>query len=113
MKQIPISACEICSQLGDVETSFEKWGWEEQTRRLPAAASRLEPVGSLDSYDAERHHIRRCPICGTLYRYDWTYEYLANGSEDEETLTRLTPAQAQAYLSGDPSPFTDDEKGEA
>ena len=98
MTHISIGDCEICSQLDEVETSFEKWGWEEQTRRLPPAAGRLIPVDALDSYDAERHHVERCPICGTFYRYDWTYEYLSNGSEDEETLTRLTPTEARQYL---------------
>lgn len=95
---ISIGDCEICGQLADVETSFEKWGWEEQTRRLPPAAGRLIPFELLDSYEAERHHVRRCPICRVFYRYDWTYEYLSNGSEDEETLARLTPTQARAYL---------------
>jgi hypothetical protein len=83
------SACTICSRLQDVETSFTKYGWEEQDRPLPPEAGLLEPVEALDTYDKERHHVRRCPLCGMLYQYDWTYEYLVNGSEDEETLTRL------------------------
>jgi hypothetical protein len=82
-------ACEICSRLGQVETSYTKFGWEQDDRPLPPEASRLEPVEPLDSYEKERHHIRRCPLCGMLYQYDWTYEYLVNGSEDEEVLTRL------------------------
>ena len=40
----------------------------------------------------------RCPVCGIYYQYRCTYEYLVNGSEDEETLTRLTPSQARAFL---------------
>lgn len=38
-------------------------------------------------------------MCGTFYRYDWTYEYLVNGSEDDETLARLTPTEARQLLS--------------
>jgi hypothetical protein len=93
------SECEICNQLKDLETSFAKWGWEEMDRPLPQAAARLTPGESLDGYDRERRHLRRCPICGTAYLFEWSYEYLVNGSEDEEVLTRLTQAQAEAYLS--------------
>ena len=87
-----IDGCEICSELRAAETSFYKWGWEENDRPLPAAAARLVPAEEIDSYERERHHLKRCPLCGTLYLYEWTYEYLANGSEDEERLTRLPPA---------------------
>ena len=86
---LPISECEICRELRDVETSYYKWGWDEQDRPLPPAAARLVPVEEVDSYEKERHHLKRCPLCGTLYQYDWTYEYLSNGSEDEERLVRL------------------------
>lgn len=47
---------------------------------------------------SDEHHVRRCPLCGTYYQYDWSHEYLVNGSEDEEVLTRLTPAQARRFL---------------
>ena len=36
--------------------------------------------------------------CGTYYLYRTDYEYLVNGSEDEEYLTRLTEEQAAGYL---------------
>lgn len=94
----PTGACEICSKLSDVETSFYKYGWDDMDRPLPAEASRLEPVGPIDSYERERNHLRRCPVCGTYYHYTWSYEYLVNGSEDEEVLTRLTPEQAGRLL---------------
>lgn len=97
-RRITIADCEICRSLCDVETSFSKWGWDEFTRSLPVAASRLVPVENASSSDVERHQVRRCPICGTFYQYDQSYEYLVNGSEDEEVLTRLTPAQARRYL---------------
>jgi len=93
-----LSDCEICSRLAEVETSFAKYGSDDAARPLPPEAARLTPVGDLATLDAE-HHVRRCPLCGMLYRYDWSYEYLVNGSEDEELLVRLTPDEARAWLS--------------
>lgn len=95
---IPIAACEICSALDEVETSFSKYGWDDMDRPLPPAAARLEFFKALDAYDAERHHIKRCPVCGIFYEYHLTYDYYVNGSEDEETLIRLTPAQARDWI---------------
>lgn len=94
---IPIAACEICSALDEVETSFSKYGWDDMDRPLPPAAARLEFFKALDAYDAERHHIKRCPVCGIFYEYHLTYDYYVNGSEDEEALVRLTPAQVRDW----------------
>lgn len=94
---LAISECEICRHLAEVETSFEKYTWEDMTRRLPPEAARLTPVGDPSTRNDE-HHVRRCPLCGTFYRYDWSYDYYVNGSEDEEVLVRLTPDQARSYL---------------
>ena len=41
--------------------------------------------------------MRRCPHCGTLYRYLQSHEYMANGTEDEEELSRLSPSQAEVF----------------
>lgn len=95
---IPIAECEICSALDEVETSFSKYGWDDMDDRLPPAAARLEFFKALGAYDAERHHIKRCPVCGIFYQYHLTYDYYINGSEDEEELTRLTPAQARHLM---------------
>jgi hypothetical protein len=92
--------CEICSQLKDVETSFYKWGWEEMDRPLPPAAQRLAPVDAPNVGDFEKRHVRVCPVCGAYYLYEFSYEYLVNGSEDAEVLTRLTAAQAALHLAG-------------
>jgi hypothetical protein len=89
--------CPICSQLRDIETSFYKYAAPDYDRPLPAAAAHLQRVQFLDEEDAERRHVRRCPSCASLYTYLLSYEYLVNGSEDEETLTRLTPDEAAAY----------------
>ncbi|HQE92991.1 MAG TPA: hypothetical protein PLH19_09170 [Anaerolineae bacterium] len=95
---IPIAECEICSALDEVETSFSKYGWDDMDRPLPPAAARLEFFKALDAHDAERHHIKRCPVCGIFYEYRLTYDYYVNGSEDEEELVRLTPAQARDLM---------------
>lgn len=96
--ELNLDECEICSELSGVERSFEKYGWPDQTQPMEPAASRLEPAESIEGYDKERHHVKRCPLCGTYYQYDLTYEYLVNGSEDEETLKRLTPTEARRFL---------------
>lgn len=95
----PVS-CEICRELKPVETSLTKFGWEENDRLLPAAYRRLVEVRVAGREDEPRTP-RLCPLCGTLYSYESRYEYLANGSEDEEELRRLTGEEARAWL-GDP-----------
>ncbi len=89
--------CPICSQLKDVETSFYKYGWPEHDSPLPAAAASLVIVDVIGE-DRERFHLRRCPSCASLYTYQFSYDYYVNGSEDEEVLTRLAPAEALTYF---------------
>jgi len=98
-KDMSIAECEICSKLTDFEYSFDKHGWEEQPRRMPVEAAQLEPAEDIALRGKENDHVKRCPICGTFYRYVYTSEYLVNGSEDSEELTRLTPAEARGFLS--------------
>lgn len=90
--------CPICSQLKDVQTSFYKYAAPEYDIPLPAAAAQLVVVKDLTLQDVENHHVRCCPQCGTLYRYDVSYEYLVNGSEDEERLERLQAVDAVEYI---------------
>src|SRR5215211_3760875 len=97
-KFIAISDCEICSHLEDVETSFAKYGHEEETTTLPAEAARLVRLKDSQVSDKDRREFQRCPVCGTFYLYKYTYEYLVYGSEDEEELTRATPTQARRFL---------------
>jgi hypothetical protein len=80
-----------------VETSFYKYAAPEYDRPLPPAAARLAVLYNLDCTDPDNHHVRCCPQCGALYRYDFSYEYHVNGSEDEERLSRLSTAQAADY----------------
>src|ERR1051325_9701115 len=96
---IAISECEICSHLDDLETSFVKYGHEDETRLLPAEAARLVRLQDSRVSEEDRRTFQRCPVCGTFYFYKITYEYLVDGSEDEEELMRATPTEARRFLS--------------
>ncbi len=94
----PHTHCSICSQLADQEYAFQKYGREEDNTCLPAASSSLAFVKDFQPYGSRKLQLWRCPQCGTYYLYRTDYEYLVNGSEDEEYLTRLTDEQAAEYL---------------
>jgi hypothetical protein len=84
--------------LQDVETSHAKYLAPQYDQPLPAAAAKLTVLPDLDpKADPEKQQLRRCPNCGTLYRYLRSHEYMINGTEDEEELTRLTPSQADTF----------------
>jgi len=51
-----------------------------------------------NTFGSRLRQLRQCPLCKTIYLYTTDYEYLVNGSEDEQTLTRLAPAEAEKYL---------------
>jgi hypothetical protein len=92
------SPCPICSRLADREYATQKYGWPENDTHLPVAAGRLVIVRDPDPHASRGLSLRQCPHCGTFYLHRSDYEYLANGSEDEQTLTRLTPDEAAEYL---------------
>ncbi|MEX2680497.1 MAG: hypothetical protein Q6373_002780 [Candidatus Sigynarchaeota archaeon] len=93
----PWEGCSICSSIPD--HSFEFWkGGESDGPGLPAASARLEIVGAPyfdDSTSGSNHCIKRCPECGTAYRWTTEYEYLVNGSEDDINLVRLSPEEGE------------------
>jgi hypothetical protein len=101
-RPLSIVECTICSHLGDVERSYSKWGWEEQTLAFPDAVRHLvsleDPGENAAGEAASGASVCRCPQCGTCYRYTWSGEYLVNGSEERAELCRLAPAQARAWL---------------
>ena len=69
-----------------------------QDRPLPEAAQQLIVLPAIDpAADPEKAHLRRCPRCGTFYRYLQSHEYMINGTEDMEELSRLSPPQAAAF----------------
>lgn len=90
--------CRLCSTLADEETAYQKYGWEENNTYLPVAAGQLALVYDLKPYSSRQLQLKQCPECGTFYLYRTDYEYLVNGSEDEEFLTRLSPEEAAKYL---------------
>lgn len=84
--------CEVCGELHECEQALWKSG-DLVSGRMPAAESRLDVVGSpfvKASTDTGNACLRRCPRCGTYYWWEFSYEYLVNGSEDEIRLTRLS-----------------------
>lgn len=95
---MPTIQCEICSGLADQEYAFQKYGWEEGDTSLPAVVGHLVMVRDLKPYSSRKLQLLQCPMCGTYYLYRTDYEYLVNGSEDEQFLTRLTGEQAKEYL---------------
>ena len=94
--KMPLAGCEICSRLQEKEYSYSKYGWPENDISFPAEVARLVPTEDLDTEAKQNHHQLRCPICGRLYQYDFSYEYLVNGSEDEGILQRLPDPPGKA-----------------
>lgn len=99
----PHQQCSICLQLLDQDYAFQKYGHEADNSYLPGAAAHLTLVKDLKPYSGRKLHLQQCPECGTYYLYRTDYEYLVDGSEDEEELTRLTNEQATEYLNS-PTP---------
>lgn len=94
----PGKQCNICSGLSEQEYAYQKYGWEQDNSYLPVAASFLIIVRDFQPYSSRKLQLRQCPECGVYYLYRSDYEYLVNGSEDEEFLTRLNEEQAAEYL---------------
>ena len=97
-KAVSHTRCSICSRLADEEAAFQKYGWEEDNTYLPAAAGRLTVVKDFKPYSSRKLQLQQCPECSTYYLYQTDYEFLVNGSEDEEYLTRLSDEEAVEYL---------------
>ena len=90
-------ACEVCSGLSDSEYAYSKFGWPEHDTFLPDAAQNLVKVKDLRPLGSRKLQLRQCPSCGAWFLYRTDYEYLTNGTEDEEFLTRLTEEEAAEY----------------
>jgi len=96
-----MSSCVTCGSLSKCETASQKYGWEENDTHLPAAVGELRLVRDLKPGSSRLDRVLQCPTCESFFRYVTDYEYLANGSEDDQTITRITPAQADELLTGD------------
>jgi hypothetical protein len=73
--------------------TFTKGG-ETQIDTVPPSAARLVVVGAPFynmSTGGSNWCLLQCPSCGTYYDWDFEYEYLVNGSEDDTNITRLSP----------------------
>lgn len=92
------AGCSICIQLSDSEYASQKYGWEENDTSLPAATWDLVMVLDLQPGSQREKQLRQCPECGIYYLYQSDYEYLANGTEDQQTLTRISSEEAQKIL---------------
>lgn len=91
--------CSICSKLDDKEYAMQKYGWDDNTS-LPEAANRLVVIFDFKPGSDRKKILEQCNECGTFYLYETDYEYLVNGSEDEESLTRLSGKEAEELLRG-------------
>jgi hypothetical protein len=94
------SACNICSQLAARETTSQKYGWDENDTSLPDIVSKLVMGMDLQPDSDRARQLWHCPECDNYYLYESGYEYLVNGSEDWQMLTRLTPQEAREILGG-------------
>ena len=91
-KMLP-SQCSVCSVLGDFQYGFQKGGRDEDNSFIHPISDKLEEIEDRGSSGSREHKILRCPQCGTWYQYDTDYEFLVNGTEDEQTLRRMAPAE--------------------
>jgi hypothetical protein len=89
--------CSICSQLKDHELGLQTHGRPEEDTFLPDVARHLKNIRELKPGSDRYTLLRQCPECETYYIHNVDYEYLATGSEDEQSLTRLTDEKAAEY----------------
>lgn len=82
------TTCEICRDLPDFASADLREG-----ESLPAAAARLEdayptPEGFWDT--CKDYEIRKkCPLCGTLYTYNYHYDFSVGYVEEGAWLERV------------------------
>jgi hypothetical protein len=90
--------CRVCSQLLDQESASQKYGWSADDTSLPHVILDLKLVRDMRLGSERALQLWHCPLCGNYYLYETDYEYLVNGSEDEQSLTRLSAEEARQYL---------------
>jgi hypothetical protein len=95
--EAPCKQCGVCSSLSDTEYAYRKYGWPEHDSYLPDAAYALVIMRDFKPLSDRKMQLRQCPGCGSWFLYRSDYEYLVNGTEDEEFLTRLTEQEAAEY----------------
>ena len=94
-----LTQCDVCSSLSESEYGYSKYGWLDHAINLPDAFGSLVMVKNLKPLSGDRQLLLyRCPGCGAWFLYRSDYEYLTNGTEDEQFLTRLSEEEAAEYL---------------
>jgi hypothetical protein len=92
--------CNICLSIPD--SSYAYWkGGELEGEPLPYNEIFLNIVGAptFNDITSYRHWcIKKCSQCHTYYHWDFTYDYYANGSEDEITFTRIDKKDESKWL---------------
>ena len=100
----PRTQCDVCSSLSESEYGYSKYGWPDHDVDLPDAAGSLVMVKDLKPLSERKLQLWRCPGCGAWFLYRTDYEYLTNGTEDEQFLTRLSEEEAAEYLNRPEAP---------
>lgn len=90
--------CAICSTLAAYHHGSQKYGWPENDTSLPPSASQLTIVRDYSPPGCRELQLQQCPECRTYYLYRTDYEFLVNGTEDDQYLARLSDAEAAEYL---------------
>lgn len=92
-----IADCTFCGEWPDSLSDDNSTNSSQTDARFPERVELLVKVRGDRTYD--RPEIRRCPECGTYYRIEnREYEWTPTGTDDVDTLTRLTPADALPLL---------------
>lgn len=94
----PSGPCAVCGTLGRHHRAIQKHGREAEDSVLPEAVKHLKFVQTLRPGHTRSPELLQCPACAAHFLYEVDYEYLATGSEDEQSLTRLSPEEAAALL---------------
>jgi len=94
--------CKTCGSLGEVETSFYKGRFEDEAVQLLPAFSSLQEVAA-NVWGGRGDALYRCPRCRTFFSYRLDYEFIIPGTEDEETLTRISDEKAAELREAEPS----------
>lgn len=92
--------CPVCGPIGAGASAMRKQGWPEDDTWLPAAVLDLETVHTMSDTGSRKRELLRCPACGDQFLYVLDYEFLANGSEDFESLVRITAKEAEEHRRG-------------
>ncbi|MFX0101116.1 MAG: hypothetical protein ACFFCS_16190 [Candidatus Hodarchaeota archaeon] len=92
--------CSFCKSFPHDTWGYWKGGVYE-AGNLPSTKEKLEIVGDpyFDDMMSYRHWcVKRCVECKSHYLWEFDYEYLVNGTEDDVYLTRLSKVEEERWL---------------